>query len=178
MGRGHFFHHHRSADHLKPLTVYCAVSTGPTQLKADASRERESSMKKCCRGSTGASGHCGCKTGGLRPRSEWRRESARALGCVGGGGRAALGVQPRAAAAPAPAPRRVAHQAQGAALDDMRCHTICRCKRCAHAQLSLASVCTLVSAAFPDTHSTRQKSCCSSFCLAVHGLGPIKAPGE
>ena len=59
-------------------------------------------------------------------RSDWRREPARALGCFGGGGRAALRVQPRAAAAPAPAPHRAAHQAQGATLHEMCSHMIYR----------------------------------------------------
>ncbi len=81
-------------------------------------------MSGCCLGSSGATAQCRCKTGGLRMRSDWRREPARALGCVGGGGRAALRVQPRAAAAPAPAPRRAAHQAHGAALHEMCSHTI------------------------------------------------------
>ena len=81
-------------------------------------------MKTCCLGGRGVIARCGCKTGSLRMRPELCRESARALGCVSGGGRAALRVQPRAAAAPAPAPRRAAHQAQGAALYETCSHTI------------------------------------------------------
>ena len=109
-------------------------------------------------------------------RSDWRRQPACALGRVGGGGRAALGVQPCAAAAPAPAPRRAAHQTHGAALYEMCSHTVYIHKDL----LIFSSVWRLYALRCLQLSqiAMSRRSCCSSFCLAVHGLGHTKAPGE